>query len=69
MKCCKKIQDEQLLALEVKQEPVTQLYEHIDAWHLGSVWNQDCKSWYKNNIRGGKLWIWGGSVGITILCL
>lgn len=60
-KCVKKIQEEGLRALEIKQEPVTQLYEHIDAWHKNSVWSQDCKSWYKNNIRGGKLWIWGGS--------
>ncbi|KAK5173627.1 uncharacterized protein LTR77_002308 [Saxophila tyrrhenica] len=70
LKCVKKIQNENIRALEVKQEPITQLYEHIDAWHQGSdeqgehpgsVWNEDCKSWYKNNIRGGKLWIWGGS--------
>ena len=73
LQCVKKIQDENLRALEVKQEPITQLYEHIDAWHAGtpegshkgSVWNDDCKSWYKNNIPGGKLWIWGGSVSNT----
>lgn len=73
LKCVKKIQDEGIRALEVKQEPITQLYEHIDAWHAGSsegehkgsVWNEDCKSWYKNNIKGGKLWIWGGSVSFS----
>ncbi len=73
LKCVKKIQDENIRALEIKQEPINQLYEHIDAWHAGSneegahkgsVWNEDCKSWYKNNIRGGKLWIWGGSVSL-----
>ena len=70
LQCVRKIQEENLRALEVKQEPITQLYEHIDAWHYGSaegshrgsVWNDECKSWYKNNILGGKLWIWGGSV-------
>ena len=54
LKCVKKIQDENIRALEVKQEPVDQLYEHVDAWHRGdpngahkgSVWNEDCKSWY-----------------------
>lgn len=61
MKCAKRIQEDGIRALEVKQEPVTQLYEHIDEWHKGSVWNMNCKSWYKNNIIGGKLWIWGGS--------
>lgn len=61
LRCCWKIQHDRLKSLEVKQEPVTQLYEHIDAWHEGSVWNAPCKSWYKNNIVGGKLWIWAGS--------
>lgn len=53
LKCAKKIQDEDIRALEVKQEPIRQLYEHIDAWHAGisegkhkgSVWNAPCKSW------------------------
>ncbi|ETI20637.1 hypothetical protein G647_06979 [Cladophialophora carrionii CBS 160.54] len=61
LQCVKRMQEEGIRALEVKMEPVKQLYEHIDAWHLGSVWNLDCKSWYKNNIPGGKLWIWAGS--------
>lgn len=61
LRCCAKIQSDHLKSLEVKQEPITQLYEHIDAWHEGSVWNAPCKSWYKNNIVGGKLWIWAGS--------
>ncbi|KAK5092888.1 hypothetical protein LTR24_004802 [Lithohypha guttulata] len=61
LRCCHKIQHDHLKSLEVKQEAVTQLYEHIDAWHEGSVWNSPCKSWYKNNIIGGKLWIWAGS--------
>ncbi|KAK6380739.1 hypothetical protein LTS17_004939 [Exophiala oligosperma] len=61
LKCAARIQNEGIRALEVKQEPVDQLYEYIDEWHKGSVWNKDCKSWYKNNIVGGKLWIWGGS--------
>jgi hypothetical protein len=66
LKCAKRIQTEGIRAIEVKQEPVDQLYEHIDLWHARSVWGADCKSWYKNNIIGGKLWIWGGSVRIII---
>ena len=55
------MQEDGIRALEVKDEAVTHLYEHIDGWHKRSVWNAPCKSWYKNNIIGGKLWIWGGS--------
>jgi cation diffusion facilitator CzcD-associated flavoprotein CzcO len=61
LQCAKKIQTDNIRAMEVKVEPINQLYEHIDAWHQRSVWNAPCKSWYKNNIHGGKLWIWGGS--------
>ncbi|OCK82817.1 cyclohexanone monooxygenase [Lepidopterella palustris CBS 459.81] len=61
LKCVKRIQTQGIRAFEVKREPIDQLYEHIDEWHKGSVWNMPCKSWYKNNIIGGKLWIWAGS--------
>ncbi|OAG35207.1 hypothetical protein AYO21_10605 [Fonsecaea monophora] len=57
----KKIQKENIKSMVVRQECVDQLYQHIDEWHKRSVWNADCKNWYKQNIVGGKLWIWGGS--------
>jgi hypothetical protein len=62
VKCMKRMQAEGIKAMEVKREPVDQLYERIDEFHKNSVWGEDCKSWYKNNIVGGKLWIWGGSL-------
>ena len=49
------------MARERRRLPVTHLYEYVDAWHKGSVWNAHCKSWYKNNMLWGKLWIWGWS--------
>lgn len=61
LKCAKKIQGDGIRALEVKEEAVGQLYKHIDACHQRSVLNANCKSWCKNNISGGKLWIWAGS--------
>ena len=45
LKCARRLQTENLRAIEVKQEPVRQLYEHIDAWHRRSVWNAGCKSY------------------------
>lgn len=53
LKCITKIQTENIRSFEVKREPIVQLYQHIDEWHKGSVWNGPCKSWYKNNIPGG----------------
>ncbi|KAK4936739.1 hypothetical protein LTR10_022463 [Elasticomyces elasticus] len=61
LKIAKRIQAEQIRAVEVKQEPVNELYEHLDAFHKRTVFDADCKSWYKNNIVGGRLWVWGAS--------
>lgn len=55
------MQEEQIRALEVKEEPTRQLNAHMDAWHPRTVWSAPCKSWYKNNIPDGKVWVWGGS--------
>lgn len=62
VKCLERVQADGIKALEIKREPIDQLYEHIDAMHNETVWGDDCKSWYKNNLLGGKLWIWGGSL-------
>ncbi|KAJ5951521.1 uncharacterized protein N7479_009934 [Penicillium vulpinum] len=61
IKCIKRMQQENIRALEVKPKPIDDLYEYIDEWHKGSVWSDNCSSWYKNNIIDGKVWIWGGS--------
>ncbi|KAL1859676.1 hypothetical protein VTK73DRAFT_7513 [Phialemonium thermophilum] len=61
LKFMKRMQEEQVKSFTVKKETVAELYEHIEAWHHRAVWDADCKSWYKNNIVGGKIWLWGGS--------
>lgn len=41
--CAKRIQSEDIRALEVKMEPIKDLYIHVDEWHKRSVWGADCK--------------------------
>ncbi|KAL6152335.1 hypothetical protein ACJBU6_09210 [Exserohilum turcicum] len=41
--------------MEVKEEPITQLYEHMDEFHKRSVWSDKCQSWYKNGTADGRL--------------
>ncbi|EXJ70263.1 uncharacterized protein A1O5_06331 [Cladophialophora psammophila CBS 110553] len=61
--CVKKMQEEGIKAMEVRQEPTTQLNVHIDAWHQKySVWAEDCRSWYKDNNPNGRVYIWPGSL-------
>lgn len=43
VQCFSRIQNEDIRALEVKPEPIEDLYQHIDEWHKCSVWNADCK--------------------------
>ena len=43
IQCISRIQTDNIRALEVKSEPIKQLYQHMDEWHKGSVWSADCK--------------------------
>ncbi|KAF5010403.1 hypothetical protein FDECE_3455 [Fusarium decemcellulare] len=59
--CIMRMQTEGIKAFEVKPDPIDDLYEHIDEFHSRSIWSDNCSSWYKNGIKDGKVWIWGGS--------
>lgn len=56
------MQSDRIRALEVKEDITKSLNHYVDTWHAGGVWSGDCKSWYKNNTKGGKIMCWGGSV-------
>lgn len=63
MQCCKKMQEDGIKALEVKQLPTTQINQHLDKWHSDkSVWTENCRSWYKDNKPEGRVYIWPGSL-------
>ncbi|KAF3398832.1 putative sterigmatocystin biosynthesis monooxygenase stcW [Talaromyces pinophilus] len=63
LQCCKKIQEDRIRALEVRQEPTSQINEYLDAWHSQySVWAENCRSWYKNDKAAGRVFIWPGSL-------
>ncbi|KIN03267.1 hypothetical protein OIDMADRAFT_119824 [Oidiodendron maius Zn] len=63
LQCCKKMQEDGIKAIEVKQLPTTQINEHLDTWHSKkSVWAEDCRSWYKDNKPNGRVYIWPGSL-------
>jgi hypothetical protein len=65
------MQMERIKSIEVKMEPTLQLNEHINNWHKGidapapwngSVWTQNCVSWYKMGTADGDVWLWCGGV-------
>ncbi|KAL6169456.1 hypothetical protein ACJQWK_04479 [Exserohilum turcicum] len=41
--CIKRMQAEAIESMEVKEEPITQLYEHMDEFHKRSVWSDKCQ--------------------------
>lgn len=63
MQCCRKMQEDRIKFMVPKQDVTDQLNRYMDAWHRKqSIWNEDCKSWYKNNKVGGRVYIWPGSM-------
>ncbi len=48
MQCLKRIQEDSIASMNVKQRLTDQMNDYMDAWHKKtSVWAEDCKSWYK----------------------
>jgi hypothetical protein len=40
-----KIQSEGIKSVEVKQDAVDRLLEHMDAFHKHTVFQEECRSW------------------------
>ena len=63
LQCCRKMQEDHIKSMEPKQNVTTQLNLYMDAWHAKtSIWAEECKSWYKDNKRNGRVYIWPGSL-------
>jgi len=67
IKAAKKMQSDRILSMDVKNDIALSLQRYVDNWHEGGVWSGECKSWYKNNTKGGKIMCWGGSVSTHAL--
>ncbi|KAK3067129.1 hypothetical protein LTR53_016178 [Teratosphaeriaceae sp. CCFEE 6253] len=61
--CCRKMQEDQIKSMHPKEKITTQLNAYEDAWHKKhSIWSEDCKSWYKDQTKDGRVHIWSGSL-------
>jgi cation diffusion facilitator CzcD-associated flavoprotein CzcO len=49
--CAKRVQCENIQALEVKREPIKELYAHMDEWLKGSVWSANCKRYVSTKFK------------------
>jgi cation diffusion facilitator CzcD-associated flavoprotein CzcO len=71
VKCIRKIQKENIASMVVKQEREEDFTEYVDAYFAGTVFSEECNSWYKNKAPerekdGEVVGLWPGS---TLHCL
>ncbi|TVY39384.1 putative sterigmatocystin biosynthesis monooxygenase [Lachnellula subtilissima] len=57
----RKMQEEQIRAFEIKQECCEELQTHCNRFHADTVWVEDCRAWFKDNKKGGRVHVWPGS--------
>ncbi|EGP87984.1 uncharacterized protein MYCGRDRAFT_71174 [Zymoseptoria tritici IPO323] len=63
LQCCRKMQEDRIKSMAPIQKITDQLNAYEDAWHAKhSIWAEDCRSWYKDNTRDGRVFVWPGSM-------
>lgn len=66
IKAVRKIQKENIAAMVVKLSREQDFTEYIDAYFEGTVFADECRSWYKNKGTGAVVGLWPGS---TLHCV
>ncbi|KAA8618965.1 flavin-binding monooxygenase protein [Pyrenophora tritici-repentis] len=66
IKAIRKIQKENIASIVVKEARERDFTEYIDAYFEGTVFAEECSSWYKNKVTGEVVGLWPGS---TLHCV
>jgi hypothetical protein len=66
VKCVRKIQRDNIAAMVVKEARERDFVEYADTYFKGTVFAEECRSWYKNNGTGEVVGLWPGS---TLHCI
>ena len=61
VKMMKKIQSEGIQSVAVKQEALDDVYAHFDEFHKNTVWQEECRSWFKDGKIKNRIYLWTGS--------
>lgn len=64
LKVIKRISTEGIKYLSAKQEVVDDIFEHMDEMHRDTVWQEKCRSWWKDGKIENRIYIWPGSVRV-----
>jgi hypothetical protein len=66
IKAIRKIQKDNIASMVVKKEREKDFVEYVDAYFEGTVFSDECRSWYKNRGTGAIVGLWPGS---TLHCV
>ncbi|OAA62749.1 Flavin monooxygenase-like protein [Niveomyces insectorum RCEF 264] len=56
----KKIQHENIRSIDVQQEAVDDIYAHFDEFHKTTVFQEECRSWFKDGKIKNRIYLWPG---------
>ncbi|KAL4747783.1 hypothetical protein BDW72DRAFT_196433 [Aspergillus terricola var. indicus] len=60
VKCMRKMQTETIKSMSVKQEALDAIYEHFDEFHKTTVFQEECRSWFKDGKLKQRIYLWPG---------
>jgi len=66
VKAIRKLQKENIASMVVKEDRERDFTEYVDAYFQGTVFSEECNSWYKNKRDGSIVGLWPGS---TLHCV
>lgn len=62
VKMMKKIQHDNIRSIAVTQQALNEIYEHFDEFHKTTVWQEECRSWFKDGKQKNRIYLWPGPV-------
>jgi len=65
IKMMKKIQNEGIRSIDVKQDALDDIYAHFDEFHKTTVWQEECRSWFKDGKVKNRIYLWPGCVSLS----
>ncbi|KAI0170094.1 hypothetical protein BJ166DRAFT_608187 [Pestalotiopsis sp. NC0098] len=60
VKTMRKIQHENIRSIDVKQEALDDIYRHFDKFHETTVFQEECRSWFKDGKIKNRIYLWPG---------
>ena len=63
----RKIQHDNIRSIAVKQDALNEIYTHFDEFHKTTVFQEECRSWFKDGKIKNRIYLWPGPVSAVVL--